>query len=86
MPFRMTGPVLLLTSVLTGCVGSPTAPDVRVPLPDAPARLQTKCDFPRVSVGQDAVQALYQSRGALKLCEGKRRDWQKFYRLIREKR
>lgn len=62
------------------------APDIRVPLPEPPARLQTRCDFPRVSVGQDAVQALYQSRAALKGCEGKRRDWQKFYRFLREKR
>ena len=76
----------MLASMLMGCAGSTKAPDIRVPLPDAPARLQTRCDFPRVSVGQDAVQALYQSRGALKLCESKRRDWQKFYRLVREKR
>ncbi len=25
-------------------------------------------------------------RAALKGCEGKRRDWQKFYRFLREKR
>ncbi len=45
-----------------------------------------RCVFPRVAVGEDAVQALYQSRAALKTCEGKRRDWQKFYRFLREKR
>lgn len=57
-----------------------------MPLPEAPARLKQKCDFPRVTVGQDAVQALYQNRAALKYCEGKRRDWQKFYKTVREKR
>lgn len=72
--------------MLTACVGSTKAPDVKVPLPDPPARLQTRCEFPRVAVGQDAVQALYQSRAALKTCEGKRRDWQRFYRFLREKR
>lgn len=72
--------------MLTACVGSTKAPDTRVPLPDPPARLQMRCDFPRVEVGQDAVLALYQSRAALKTCEGKRRDWQKFYRHLREKR
>ncbi len=72
--------------MLTACVGSTPAPDVRVPLPDAPARLQTRCEFPGVSIAQDAVQALYQSRAALKVCEAKRRDWRRFYRLVREKR
>lgn len=69
-----------------GCAGSTKAPDVLVPLPDAPARLQTKCQLPAVSEGQDAVQALYASRAALKTCEGKRRDWNKFYGLVRSKR
>lgn len=59
---------------------------MKVPLPEAPARLQMRCAFPPVSTGQDAVQALYQSRAALKTCEGKRRDWQKFYRFLRKKR
>lgn len=58
----------------------------KVPLPDPPARLQTKCPLPAVSVGQDAVQALYATRGALKTCEGKRRDWQWFYTVVKEKR
>jgi len=39
-----------------------------------------------VSIGQDAVQALYQNRAALKTCEGKRRDWQRFYRFLRGRR
>lgn len=69
-----------------GCAGSTKAPDVRVPLPEAPARLQNRCDFPAVTVNQDAVQALYASRAALKTCEGKRRDWQKFYSTVRAKR
>lgn len=59
---------------------------MRVPLPDPPARLQMRCDFPPVAVGQDAVMALYQNRVALKTCEGKRRDWQNFYRHLREQR
>ncbi len=69
-----------------GCAGSTKAPDIRVPVPEAPARLQTKCPLPAVGEGQDAVQALYQNRAALKLCEGKRRGWQKFYRSVRESR
>jgi hypothetical protein len=73
-------------SMLTACTRSTPLPDVRVPLPDPPARLVNRCDFPTVSVGQDAVQALYQNRKALKLCEGKRRGWQKFYFHVRAKR
>lgn len=72
--------------MLTGCLKSTGLPDVRVPLPDPPGRLVVRCEFPRVQVGQDAVQALYASRGALKTCEGKRRDWQKFYGHVRKKR
>jgi hypothetical protein len=45
-----------------------------------------RCELPKVSIGQDAVQALYQNRAALKTCEGKRRDWQRFYRFLRERR
>jgi len=51
-----------------------------------PARLQIRCDRPVVTVGQDAVQALFATRSALKTCEGKRRDWNKFYRDVRAKR
>ncbi len=45
-----------------------------------------RCELPKVSVGDDAVRVLYQNRAALKTCEGKRRDWQRFYRFVREKR
>lgn len=65
-------------------MGRPDGP--KVPLPDPPARLQIKCDRPPVTAGQDAVQALYATRSALKTCEGKRRDWQRFYKVVREKR
>lgn len=72
---------------MTACAASTARPDgPKVPLPDPPARLQVKCDFPAVSEGQDAVQALYATRASLKTCEGKRRDWQKFYKVVREKR
>lgn len=86
MRLRTIGLALLLASILTACAASTKAPDVRVPLPDPPARLQTRCDFPDVAVGQDAVLALYQNRAALKTCEERRRDWQKFYRYLREQR
>ena len=86
MRFRMTSLAPLLAIMLTACAGSTKAPDIRVPLPEPPERLQTKCDFPHVSVGQDAVHALYQSRASLKTCEGKRRDWQKFDGVVRSKR
>lgn len=73
--------------MLTACVGSTVRPDgPKVPLPDPPARLQIKCDRPAVTVGQDAVQALYASRSALKTCEGKRAGWQRFYKVVRDKR
>jgi len=48
--------------------------------------LQVKCDRPAVTVGQDAVQALFATRSALKTCEGKRAGWQRFYKVVREKR
>lgn len=73
-------------TTLTACQRSTPLPDIRVPLPAPPARLVTKCDFPKVYKGQDAVQALYQNRAALKTCEGKRRGWQKFYSDVRERR
>lgn len=73
--------------MLTACAGLTVRPDgPKVPLPDPPARLQTKCDRPAVTVGQDAVQALYATRSALKTCEGKRAGWNKFYRDVRAKR
>lgn len=79
--------VVPLGLMLAGCLGrGAPPPDIRVPLPEAPARLQTKCDRPAVTVGQDAVQALYQTRSALKICEGKRAGWQRFYKVVREKR
>lgn len=78
--------LLCLGLILMGCAGSTRPPDIRVPLPTAPARLETRCPLPTVSEGQDAVQALYGTRAALKTCEGKRRDWQRFYKLVRAKR
>lgn len=79
--------IVPLALMLAGCVGrSGPPPDIRVPLPEAPARLQTKCERPAVTVGQDAVQALYQTRSALKTCEGKRAGWNKFYGDVRKKR
>lgn len=84
----MRKPLLVVAAVmLSGCLGRGGPPlDIRVPLPDPPARLQTKCDRPVVTVGQDAVQALFATRSALKTCEGKRAGWQRFYRVVREKR
>ncbi len=84
---RNSALLIVMALMLAGCLGrGAPPPDIRVPLPEAPARLQTRCDFPRVSEGQDAVQALYQTRGALKTCEGKRAGWQRFYKVVREKR
>lgn len=73
--------------MLTACAGSTPRPDeVRVPLPEPAARLATRCPLPALNEGQDAIAALYQTRGALRTCEGKRRDWQRFYDHVRSRR
>lgn len=76
--FLKTIVVLSIATLLSGCANLPVA--VKPVLKAPPEALVKPCTIPPLNVGDDALVALAENRGALKVCSTKHKNYVQFER------